>query len=103
MEHLQRVWLANRGGSLLRTPCPVLFMACMCSNVEISLSLTCHLSCFRTLNVKHPSIVLLAGSLLLKVVNSQVNNLNHNKPGFAPALSRFKSYILNIIYHCART
>ena len=31
---LQRVWLANRGRLLLRTPGPVPFETCICSNVE---------------------------------------------------------------------
>ena len=39
---LQRVQLANRGRLLLRTPGPVLFGTCICSNVETILSWTCH-------------------------------------------------------------
>ena len=39
---LQRVRLANRGRLLLRTPGPVPFGTCICSNVETILSLTCH-------------------------------------------------------------
>ena len=39
---LQRVWLANRGRLLLRTPGPVPFGTCICSNVETILSRTCH-------------------------------------------------------------
>ena len=39
---LQRVRLANRGRLLLRTPGPVLFGTCICSNVETILSLICH-------------------------------------------------------------
>ena len=39
---LQRVRLANRGRLLLRTPGPVLFGTCICSNVETILSWTCH-------------------------------------------------------------
>ena len=39
---LQRVWLANRGRLLLRTPGPVPFGTCICSNVETILSWTCH-------------------------------------------------------------
>ena len=39
---LQRVRLANRGRLLLRTPGPVLFGTCICSNVETVLSWTCH-------------------------------------------------------------
>ena len=39
---LQRVWLSNRGRLLLRTPCPVPFGICICSNVETILSRTCH-------------------------------------------------------------
>ena len=35
---LQRVRLANRGLSILRTPGPVLFGTCICSNVETILS-----------------------------------------------------------------
>ena len=35
---LQRVQLANRGRLLLRTPGPVPFRTCICSNVEIILS-----------------------------------------------------------------
>ena len=38
MGHLQRVWLANRERLLLRTPCPVQFGTCICSNVETLLS-----------------------------------------------------------------
>ena len=41
MEHLQRVWHANRGCFLLWTPGPVHFGICMCSNVETNLSRTC--------------------------------------------------------------
>ena len=39
---LQRVRLANRGRLLLRTPGPVPFVTCICSNVETILSWTCH-------------------------------------------------------------
>ena len=39
---LQRLWLANRGRLLLRTPGPVPFGTCICSNVETILSWTCH-------------------------------------------------------------
>ena len=39
---LQRVRLANRGRVLLRTPGPVPFGTCICSNVETILSWTCH-------------------------------------------------------------
>ena len=39
---LQRVRLANRGRLLLRTPGPVPFRTCICSNVETILSWTCH-------------------------------------------------------------
>ena len=39
---LQRVRLANRGRLLLRTPSPVPFGTCICSNVETILSWTCH-------------------------------------------------------------
>ena len=35
---LQRVWLANRGRLFLRTPGPVPFGTCICSNVETILS-----------------------------------------------------------------
>ena len=39
---LQRLRLANRGRLLLRTPGPVPFGTCICSNVETILSWTCH-------------------------------------------------------------
>ena len=39
---LQRVRLANKGRLLLRTPGPVPFGTCICSNVETILSWTCH-------------------------------------------------------------
>ena len=39
---LQRVRLSNRGRLLLRTPGPVPFGTCICSNVETILSWTCH-------------------------------------------------------------
>ena len=39
---LQRVRLATRGRLLLRTPGPVPFGTCICSNVETILSWTCH-------------------------------------------------------------
>ena len=39
---LQRVRLANRGRLLLRTPGPVPYGTCICSNVETILSWTCH-------------------------------------------------------------
>ena len=39
---LQRVPLANRGRLLLRTPGPVPFWTCICSNIENILSWTCH-------------------------------------------------------------
>ena len=42
IEHCPRVRLANRGRSLLRTPGPVPFGTCICSNVETILSWTCH-------------------------------------------------------------
>ena len=40
---LQRVRLANRGRLLLRTPGPDRFRTCICSNVEIIISWTCHI------------------------------------------------------------
>ena len=40
---LQRVRLANSGRLLLRTPGPVPFGTCICSNVETILSWTCHI------------------------------------------------------------
>ena len=46
IELLQRVRLANRGRLLLRTPGPVPFGTCICSNVESILSW--NLSCLRT-------------------------------------------------------
>ena len=43
MEHLQRVWHANRGSFLLRTPCPVPFSTCICSTCwDQSFSQSCH-------------------------------------------------------------
>ena len=39
---LQRVRLANRGRLILRTPGPVPFGTCICSNLETILSWTCH-------------------------------------------------------------
>ena len=39
---MQRVRLANRGRLLFRTPGPVPFGTCICSNVETILSWTCH-------------------------------------------------------------
>ena len=39
---LQRLRLANRGRLLLRTPGPVHFGTCICSNIETILSWTCH-------------------------------------------------------------
>ena len=39
---LQRMRLANRGRLLLRTPGPVPFGTCICSNVETIISWTCH-------------------------------------------------------------
>ena len=38
---MQRVWLANIGRLLLRTPGPVPFGTCICSNVKTMLSWTC--------------------------------------------------------------
>ena len=51
---LQRVRLANRGRLLLRTPGPVPFGTCICSNVETILSLTCHVYG----PFEHPSVLL---------------------------------------------
>ena len=42
IKHLQLVRLANRGRLLLRTPSPVPFGTCICSNVETMLSWTFH-------------------------------------------------------------
>ena len=42
IEHCSRWRLANRGRLLLRTPGPVPFGTCICSNVETILSWTCH-------------------------------------------------------------
>ena len=53
---LQRVRLVNRGRLLLRTPSPVPFWTCICSDVETIFHLS--LSCFRTLNFEHPSVLL---------------------------------------------
>ena len=44
MKHLQWVRLANRGRLLLRTPSPVPFWICICSNAETALSLICYVS-----------------------------------------------------------
>ena len=51
IEHLQRVWLANRERLLFRTPGPVQFGNCICSNVDTILSWTCLVSGLRISNV----------------------------------------------------
>ena len=43
-EHLQRMRLANRGRLLICAHDPAPFRTCKCSNVETSLSWTCHVS-----------------------------------------------------------
>ena len=64
---LQRVWLANRGRLLLRTPGPVPFGTCICSNVEIILSWTCHVyGPFEFRTSLGTSILLLIGVTLSK-------------------------------------
>ena len=55
IEHLQRVWHANRGRLLLRTPGPVSLWAWKCSNVESNLSWTCLVS--GLLTFEHPSVL----------------------------------------------
>ena len=64
---LQRVRLANRGRLLLRTPGPVPFGTCICSNVETILSWTCH--------VYGPfeSRTSLGTSILLLIISTQNN------------------------------
>ena len=52
----KRVRHANRGRLLLRTPSPIHFGTCMCSNVETNLSWTCLVSGF--LRVENPSVLL---------------------------------------------
>ena len=71
---LQRVRLANRGRLLLRTPGPVPFGTCICSNVETILSWTCHVYGpfeFRTslgtsilLNIPYIDITLITSNFL---------------------------------------
>ena len=56
---LQRVRLANRGRLLLRTPGPVTFGTCVCSNVETILSLTCHVYGPFEFRTSHGTTVLL--------------------------------------------
>ena len=56
IEHMQQVRHANRGRLLLRTPDPVPFWTCMCSNVETNLSWTCLVS--GLYNFEHPSVLL---------------------------------------------
>ena len=66
---LHRVRLANRG-RLLRTPGPVAFGTCICSNVETILSWTCHVygpSEFRTSLV---TSILLSKETVLKIRNN---------------------------------
>ena len=49
--HVQQVRLANRGSLFLRTPGPVQFGTCICSNVETILSR--NLSCLRIFGVSN--------------------------------------------------
>ena len=57
IEHLQRVRLANRGRLLLRTPGPIPFGTCTCSNVGTRYSWTCHV--YGPFEFDHPSVLLL--------------------------------------------
>ena len=60
---LQRVRLANRGRLLLRTPGPVPFGTCICSNVETILSWTCHVYGPFEFRTSLGTSILLKGSL----------------------------------------
>ena len=63
---LQQVRLTKRGRLLLRTPCPVPFRTCICSNVETIFTLACHV--YRTLNFEHPSVLLFCLFIRLQVI-----------------------------------
>ena len=66
---LQRVRLANRGRLLLRTPGPVPFGTCICSNGETILSWTCHVhGPFEFWTSLGTSILLYNESLLIIII-----------------------------------
>ena len=58
---LQPVWLANRGRLLLRTPGPVPFGTCICSNIENILPVL--VMSTDLLNFEHPSVLLFCSLL----------------------------------------
>ena len=71
---LQRVRLANIGHLLLRTPGPVPFGTCICSNVETILSWTCHVHGLFELWTSLGSSILL---LKFVRINSSIKNNNN--------------------------
>ena len=60
IENLQRVRLANKGRLLIRTSDPVPFGTCIYCNVEnfFNLISLLNLSCLRTWNIGHPTLLL---------------------------------------------
>ena len=79
---LQRVRLAYRGRLLLRSPRPVPFGACICSNVETILSWTCHVYGpfeFRTFLGTSCLLVLFFLTHFLGTLHTILHNFLHQK------------------------
>ena len=73
---LQRVQLANRGRLLLRTPGPVPFGTCICTNVETILSWTCHV--YGSLEFRTS----LGTSILLPLINSANTKIQYKQTNY---------------------
>ena len=73
---LQRVRLANRGRLLLRTPGPIPFGTCICSNVETILSWTCHVyGPFESRTSLGTSVLLLVDSIFVVFAGKVVQQI----------------------------
>ena len=87
---MQRVRHANRGRLLLRTPGPVPFWECMCSNVQTNLSL--NLSCFRTFEFRtslgtSPLLIISTKDRILCMLIAPPVSLNDVISGFRSSCS----------------
>ena len=74
-----RVQLANKGRLLLRTPGPVLFGTCICSNVETIFSRTCHVYGPFEFRTSLGTFILLADSSTVSGTSQTINKSDLHK------------------------
>ena len=91
IEHLQRVWHANMGGLLLRTPGPVLLWdlhVFLCRDQSLL-----NLSSCRTLNFEHPSVLLFCLThvcIRKKERRKRFESVLWQKPLYQPKIQKWK-------------